>query len=359
MRLVEDGLVFGAESRQFVDVEKTAIVNVVGCHPPLRKAVRLRLDEFVQHVERAWILRLAVNTLDIFSDELATFRGTCTQSCDSPLLDFLLAIALSTLLRSCSAAIGKMIESRHNALQLEEVFVRFTQLLLQAVDVVAEDTRILSGIDGEAVLEIEDAELAAFPIKCEFQIAFLEGRAVLIGQDRNQHFSLQFIFNRVPIDVEEVGVIGGFSVFKNIEPPRVVAAHDTHVIRDDVENLAHPMTVQLVDKSVVVLAGTDLGIQSVMVDDVVSVQTAGPRAQVRRGIDMADAESAEVGNNRDCVAKREMLIELQAVGRSWDLILPLHEIVPRLGVLGKGRRMQYPTYGLDKRVSILDFMQND
>src|SRR5215472_253985 len=147
MRLVEDGLVFGAESRQFVDVEKTAIVNVVGCHPPLRKAVRLRLDEFVQHVERAWILRLAVNARDILSDELATVRSTCTQSCDSPLLDFLLAIAFRTLLRSCSSAIGKMIEGSDNALQFEEIFLRLAQLVFQAVDVIAENARILFGID--------------------------------------------------------------------------------------------------------------------------------------------------------------------------------------------------------------------
>src|SRR5215471_3553860 len=95
-----------------------------------------------------------------------------------------------------------------------------------------------------------------------------------------------------------------------------------------------------------------------MVNDVVSVQTTGPRSQVRRGIDVADAKSAEVGNNRGCVAKSEMLVELEAVGRSWNLILPLHRVFPDLRVVETERQPQYLTYGLEKRMSILDFLQN-
>src|SRR5579871_4279236 len=167
MGFVEDGLVFGTESRQFIDVEKATVINVIGRNSPLGEAVRLCLDKFVQQIKGAWVFRLAVNTLDIFAHELASLLGPRAQSRNSPLLDFLLAIAFRALFRRRTTTIREMIESRDNALQFQEVLVRFAQLVLQTVDIIGEDARILPWIDREAVLEIEDAELTSLPIECE------------------------------------------------------------------------------------------------------------------------------------------------------------------------------------------------
>ena len=51
-----------------------------------------------------------------------------------------------------------------------------------------------------------------------------------------------------------------------------------------------------------------------MVDDVVAVGAARPRLQIRRRIDMADAEPAQIGRERRGVREAEASVKLQAIG---------------------------------------------
>src|SRR5262249_32675928 len=58
-----------------------------------------------------------------------------------------------------------------------------------------------------------------------------------------------------------------------------------------------------------------LGIQSAVVADVVTVRTAGASAKVRRAIDVADAEFVQIGNDRGRLTEIEFAPQLQAISR--------------------------------------------
>ena len=66
------------------------------------------------------------------------------------------------------------------------------------------------------------------------------------------------------------------------------------MVRHQVENLAEPVRFQLRDKCLVLGRAADLVIELPEIDDIVSVEAAPPRFQVRRGVDVGDAEVREV-----------------------------------------------------------------
>src|SRR3954468_11779351 len=112
----------------------------------------------------------------------------------------------------------------------------------------------------------------------------------------------------------------GFSVFEDIEPPGVITAHNAHMVGDNVENLAHAVTMQLGDQMLIVFGRADFGIERVVVDDVVAVEATWPGAQIWRGVEVGDAERTEVRDYCRRIAKGEMRIQLQAIGRSRNLV---------------------------------------
>ena len=138
-----------------------------------------------------------------------------------------------------------------------------------------QNPRILAGINGKAMTAVGHIELAPVNAKDELQFPALQDHAVMIVQNRNQHFSVELGFDRMPVNIEKTRVDGGFAVFKNVEPPCVVIAHDAHVIGHDVEYQSHAMFVKSRDKTVEVFRAPDFRIERVVVDDVVSVHAAG------------------------------------------------------------------------------------
>ena len=70
------------------------------------------------------------------------------------------------------------------------------------------------------------------------------------------------------------------------------------------------------DEPVEIFRAADFGIEGAVVDDVVAVPAAGARAQIRRAVNVADAELRQVRHDRGRVAKRESAMQLQAVGRA-------------------------------------------
>ena len=95
---------------------------------------------------------------------------------------------------------------------------------------------------------IEDAELAFLFIESQLQFAQIEDAAVLISQDWNQNFSLEFILQRLPVDIEEVGITGGLSIFQDVQPPAVVTPHHSHVIGYDVQDLSHGVSAKFTNE---------------------------------------------------------------------------------------------------------------
>ena len=75
------------------------------------------------------------------------------------------------------------------------------------------------------------------------------------------------------------------------------------------------MVAQGLDPGGIVVVGADLGVEQLVVGDVVTVRAAGPGLQVGRGIDMRDAQVAQIGNDGNRVPKGEAGMKLQAIGR--------------------------------------------
>src|SRR5205823_8951628 len=160
------------------------------------------------------------------------------------------------------------------------------------------------------------AELALFLVKREAQFSPIEGNSILVAENGNQHFALKFVFERIPIDIKELCIGRRFPILQNIKPPDIVAAHDSHVVGNDVENLSHAMLMQGRNEFVVLFESTDFRIQLMMVNDVVSMHTAGSGAQIRRGVTMRNTELSEIGDEFSGLQEREIAIELQAVRRN-------------------------------------------
>ena len=51
MRRLENVLALHVQRRQIVDVEKAAVIDLVRSHPPVRQAVALLLEQFVEEIE--------------------------------------------------------------------------------------------------------------------------------------------------------------------------------------------------------------------------------------------------------------------------------------------------------------------
>src|SRR5262245_8237550 len=83
-------------------------------------------------------------------------------------------------------------------------------------------------------------------------VAALKRLSVRAGKNRQQHTILRVRvgFQRVPVDVEVGGKGRARAVFQDVGPPIVAWVGDAHVIRDEVEDEAHPSHAQLVRQPV-------------------------------------------------------------------------------------------------------------
>ena len=173
---------------------------------------------------------------------------------------------------------------------------------------------ILARIDRESVTGILSVERSACRIECKRDFPLGENGSVVIAQRRHQHPVREIRVGRLPVDVEEIRVDRCLSVFQHVQPPRVVAPHDSHVVRHHVYDLAHPMLMQAGHESVEFFARADLRVQRLVIDDVVAVFAPGSRAQVRRAVDVADTKVCQIGYDSDGIPEAEAGMKLQPVG---------------------------------------------
>src|SRR5207237_805547 len=104
-----------------------------------------------------------------------------------------------------------------------------------------------------------------------------------------------------------------------------------------VDDVTHAVRAQRRHELLEVGAVTDLGIEGVVIDHVVAVRAARAGAEVRRAIDVADAEGGQVRNERRRIAEGEARVELQPIGGTGN-----DEVVP-LGGIGAAPRAGAPT----------------
>jgi hypothetical protein len=70
------------------------------------------------------------------------------------------------------------------------------------------------------MIEVPQPEITAMVV--DLKLASVEGNAVLIAENRQEHFAAQFAFHWFPIDIEIVGERGRRPVFGNVPPPEVL-----------------------------------------------------------------------------------------------------------------------------------------
>jgi hypothetical protein len=148
----------------------------------------------------------------------------------------------------------------------------------------------------------------------------------LITQDWEQDLVLKTGFKRFPLDVEIRGIKGAGAVFENVHPPLIERLTDAHVVRDKIDNLPHPVRVQIGHPGVVFLARPDGRVQLVVIRDVVAVETLRARLEIGRRITIADPERMQIRHDFARMGKGELPVELQPVGRTRNArMLRAHE----------------------------------
>jgi hypothetical protein len=138
-----------------------------------------------------------------------------------------------------------------------------------------EDARVLARIDGQAMLVVAHRERSRRCLEFEHELARRELEAVVVAQHRQQHAVGEVLRGGLPVDVEELREGRRRSVLEDVLPPRVVRGEHAHVVRDDVHQLGDAVLAQLGHERLEIRARADLGIQLVVVDDVVAVLAAG------------------------------------------------------------------------------------
>lgn len=240
-------------------------------------------------------------------------------------MNLLVAIALGDALRGNFLPSRQVTECGDQTLEFLQVKVLRSELTRQLICTVLQNAWIFPGIYGKAMIAILNIECAANGIEEQFQFAAFEHSAVMIVKHRHQNFSTQFFFQRMPVDIEKVGINGRFPVLQNIEPPGVVAAHHSHMIGHDVHDYSHAVLVENFHKAIEILGSANLRIERIVIDNVVSMHASGASLQARRQIAVTDAERGKIGDDRRCLREREVAVQLQAIGRARNVRRRRHD----------------------------------
>ena len=164
------------------------------------------------------------------------------------------------------------------------------------------------------MVPVAQPEFAGRGVEVQLDLAGLEHLAEVVAEHRQQHAPVHLGLRRLPLDVEGVRVRRRAPVFQHVEPPGVVGLQHAHVVRHDVEDLAHAVAPQRLAHARVGEFVAHLGIELRVVDDVVAVGAARSCPQVGRAVQVAHAERAQVRDRAGDLLEGAALVELHAVG---------------------------------------------
>ena len=280
MRGIKDLRQFHPDRGEIVDVEEAAVIDLLRRDAPEGKAISLIIHQLIERIEAARVARRAVDLGDRSLDRLQHLRRFLAAPVEPALDDLLLPRPLGDACRIGLRAPRQIIERGDDALEFGvEILVAMRR---EEIERDLQDVPIGAGRDRPFVLVVVEIKRAGF--EPHLQLAALEHAPVLIAEDRQQHLVVQVGLQRPPVDVEIGRVDGARAILEHVHPPRVERLADAHVVRDEVEHLAHPVRVQLGHEGVVFLARTDRGVQLVVIGDVVAVQALGARLKIGRGV---------------------------------------------------------------------------
>ena len=91
---------------------------------------------------------------------------------------------------------------------------------------------------------------------------------------------------------------------------------DAHVIGNEIKDQAKIVLLERVGEARESFIAAQVGIEPLVIDDVVAMRAAGPRFQERRGVEMGDAEPLEIGRKRGRIVEAEILGQLDPISRN-------------------------------------------
>ena len=193
LRRLEHFLPLHAQGRQFVDVEKAPVVDVVGGHAPVRQSPGLGFDQRMQRVALAFAVQMGYGSVDgIAHGGLARCpAGKAT------LEQFLVARALDQGLLPGRVAMRQVAERGGHAGKA------FGQIgIVDALAGRGQHQRITVRRQRKPVLVIAQHQASRFGLEGQHQFAARQRVAVVIAQHGHQHLAGQLDVEREPIDVE-------------------------------------------------------------------------------------------------------------------------------------------------------------
>ena len=305
--LGEDLRLLHVDRRQLVDVEEAAVVDLLRGHAPVRHAVGLLLEEPVEGVEAARLAGPPVDALTLAASAPA-HRPVADQRRQRRLIS-LLAAALDALraglVRWACERAGADAHHSSTASSSGPSSADSRGAWARAHGVGARVHRqVFSSIEKKAAV-VADAQL---PV--------LEHRPVVIAEHRQEH-AVGRPGDGLPVDVEERREERAGSVLQDVHPPGVVGA-DAHVVGHEVEEEPELVGVQRLGEGVEVGARADGRAEVVVVDQVVAVRAPGAGAEEGRGVQVADAQVAQVVAQRRRLVEGELGVELHAVRGARD-----------------------------------------
>src|ERR1700722_20149854 len=110
-----------------------------------------------------------------------------------------------------------MTESCNQTLKFEEVGILVAECAGHGFAAARQDARVFTRVDRENVIVVGEQECPIAKDKLDF--AGLEHGSVVIAESGDEHFSLQVLGGRIPVDIEKSCVDRGLAVFQNVEPP--------------------------------------------------------------------------------------------------------------------------------------------
>src|SRR6266567_7847390 len=170
---------------QIIDVEESAIVDLVPGHPPVGESVGLPGEESIQVIEARGVSGCAVEQPNVVVDKVANMLRLLEEGGQPALHHFLLPESLLDAGGVGVDTVGQMGQRREDALELLEVSIVVAGPGHEIVESMREDSRKSVGSDGKAGARVAQDEGAVGEL--ELKLPRLQHLAVLIRKNREKH----------------------------------------------------------------------------------------------------------------------------------------------------------------------------
>src|SRR5436190_6157882 len=141
-----------ADRGQFVDVEKTPIVDFVGGHLPVRKPIRLIQQQLVEQIETRGVAARPVEIAQRLVEKSADLRRSLTQFGETSADDFLFTAALVDPFGIGLGPGRKVRQRKQDTFVFLHLRMSSAQSPLELVDAVLENQRPRMRCDGKSAV---------------------------------------------------------------------------------------------------------------------------------------------------------------------------------------------------------------